>query len=287
MTITLTLSDHQIAHLKQQLAEYRVNKTQANVEIQFKLSDATITVYTTKKVVFSGDGASFYAKAFQPQFSAHAGSDEVGTGDVFGPVVVAAAYVDEAAYAALNAYPIQDSKAMTDDQVRRIAPVLMKTLPHSLLILTNEKYNQVQATNNLNAIKAKLHNHAYLHLSKRTTLTDFNVIDQFTPESMYYRYLQDEPMIFRRLHFETKAESKYFAVACASVIARHAFLLELDAMGQRYATQFPKGASASVEAFAEAFLAQHGLNTLKKVAKVHFKTIQRLLDVHTDPDPMR
>lgn len=287
MTITLTLADHQIARLKQQLAEYRVNKTLAHVEVQFKLSDATITVYTTKKVVFSGEGATFYAKAFQPRYSAHGGSDEVGTGDVFGPVVVAAAYVDEAAYAALNVYPIQDSKAMTDDQVRLIAPILMKTLPYSLLILTNEKYNQVQATNNLNAIKAKLHNQAYLHLSKRTSLTDFNVVDQFTPESMYYRYLRDEPMIFRLLHFETKAESKYFAVACASVIARNAFLMELDAMGQRYATQFPKGASATVEAFAEAFLAKHGLDTLKKVAKVHFKTIQRLLDVHTDSDPMR
>ena len=287
MTMTLTLTETQISHLKKHFSAHRVDKTQPYVEVQFKLSDATITVYTSKKVVFSGDGAAFYAQAFQATFTPHAGSDEVGTGDVFGPVVVAAVMVDEAAYAKLKQYPIQDSKAMTDDQVRNIAPILMKTLPYSLLVLPNAKYNQVQATNNLNAIKAKLHNQAYLHLSQKTTLNCIGIVDQFTPEALYYRYIQNEAQIYRNLHFETKAESKYFAVACASVIARNAFLLELDAMGKHYHTSFPKGASATVEAFAEAFLAQHGLHTLKKVAKIHFKTIQRLLDVHTDTDPMR
>jgi ribonuclease HIII len=287
MTITLTLTDDQIRHLHQTYATQRVEKAMPHVDAQFKLSDATITVYTSKRVVFSGEGASFYANAFAKTFTPHGGSDEVGTGDVFGPVVVVATYVDEAAYTALKAYPIQDSKAMSDDLVRKIAPVLMQTLPYSLLILPNEKYNQVQAKNNLNAIKAKLHNQAYLHLTKKVALGALNVVDQFTPQALYYRYLDQEAEVYRNLHFETKAESKYFAVACASVIARYAFLMELEAMGKLYDTTFPKGASVAVEAFAEAFLAQHGLNTIKKVAKVHFKTIQRLLDVHTDSDPMR
>jgi ribonuclease HIII len=287
MTITLTLTDDQIRHLQHTYAKQRVEKAMPHVDAQYKLSDATITVYTSKRVVFSGEGASFYANAFSKSFTPHGGSDEVGTGDVFGPVVVVATTVDEAAYSSLKAYPIQDSKAMSDDLVRKIAPVLMQTLPYSLLILPNEKYNQVQAHNNLNAIKAKLHNQAYLHLTKKVSLGKLNVVDQFTPQALYYRYLNQEAEVYKNLHFETKAESKYFAVACASVIARYAFLMELDAMGQRYGTTFPKGASSQVETFAAAFLAQHGLNTLKKVAKVHFKTIQRLLDVHTDPDAMR
>lgn len=287
MTITLTLTDDQIRHLQSTYANQRVDKALPYVSAQYKLSEVTITVYTSKKVVFSGEGAAFYARAFSKAFTPHAGSDEVGTGDVFGPVVVVAAYVDEATQDQLKDYPIQDSKAMSDDLVRKIAPVLMQHLPYSLLILANEKYNRVQANHNLNAIKAKLHNQAYLHLSKKVTLGTLNVVDQFTPEALYYRYLNQEPEIYRNLHFETKAESKYLAVACASVIARYAFLMELDAMGKHYKTTFPKGASSTVEAFAEAFLAQHGLNTLKKVAKVHFKTIQRLLDVHTDPDPVR
>lgn len=287
MTITLTLTDAQIRHLQTTYATHKVTKEIPYVIAQYKLSEVTITVYTSKKVVFSGEGAAFHASVYSPKIQTHGGSDEVGTGDVFGPVVVVATYVDEATFDQLKTYPIQDSKAMSDDLVREIAPVLMQHVPYSLLILTNEKYNQVQTQNNLNAIKAKLHNQAYLHLAKKVTLGSFNVVDQFTPEALYYRYLSQEPEVFRSLHFETKAESKYIAVACASVIARYAFLKELDAMGQRYHTTFPKGASATVEAFAAAFLAQHGLKTLKKVAKVHFKTIQRLLDVHTDPDPMR
>ncbi len=287
MTFTLTLTDAQITALKHQLNAYRVDKALPYVDVQFKLSDTTITVYTSKKVVFSGDGAAFYAAPYQTKFTPHAGSDEVGTGDVFGPVVVAATLVDEAAYEALRQYPIQDSKALTDDQVKAIAPIVMQTIPYSLLILPNQKYNTVQATNNLNAIKAKLHNQAYVHLSKKAALTVTGVVDQFTPENLYYNYLRGEKQIYHNLRFETKAESKYFAVACASVIARNAFLLELDAMGKHYNTTFPKGASAAVEAFAHDFLTQHGLETLKKVAKVHFKTIQRLLDVDTDPDSMR
>jgi ribonuclease HIII len=282
MNISLTLTQKQIDELILSYAKQRSSRDLPYVGAQLILSDCTITIYTSKKVVFSGEGASFYASLYTKKFNAQAGSDEVGTGDVFGPVVVAACFVSEAHYEALKVYPIQDSKKMTDEIILEIGPILMSTLPHSLLILTNQKYNEVHESDNMNAIKAKLHNQAYVHLNNKVDLnkhSTLNIVDQFTPKINYFNYLEGQTKIFRELHFETKAESKYFAVACASVIARLAFLKELEAMGLKYNTVFPKGASSIVDKFAKEFLAQHGLSTLKKVAKLHFKNLKPLIDL--------
>jgi len=278
MNISLTLSPDQIESLIRHHVDKVSPKALPYVQAQLIFSDATITIYTTGKVVFAGEGAEFYASAFAARFIPHSGSDEVGTGDVFGPVVVAACYVDAAAYNKLKIHPIQDSKKMTDELVRSIGPILISVLPYSLLVLDNEKYNQVQPQNNLNAIKAKLHNQAYLHLSKKAKLTGLKVIDQFSPKTTYYGYLKDENEVVKDLHFETKAESKYFAVACASVIARYAFLNALDAMSDSFGMTIPKGASDKVDEFIKAFIAKHGQDALKKVAKLHFKNIQNVLN---------
>jgi len=285
MNISLHLNDAQIASLAKSYKHHQSDKVLPYVTAHYILSDCTITIYTTKKVVFQGEGASFYAQAFSSETKAQAGSDEVGTGDVFGPVVVAACFVDETSYEILKKYPIQDSKKMTDALMLELGPVLMQTLPHSLLILHNQKYNEIHLNNNLNAIKAKLHNQAYVHLDHKVSLikhSTLNVVDQFTPQTNYFNYIKDEKSIFNQLHFETKAESKYFAVACASIIARYAFLKELEAMGEKYNTVFPKGASNLVDEFASEFVKKHGIKTLKKVAKLHFKNLKPLFDIQND-----
>ncbi len=285
MNISLTLSTAQINSLAKSYANQQSNKVLPYVLVQYLLSDCTITIYTTKKAIFQGEGAAYYAQAFAPTFKAQAGSDEVGTGDVFGPVVVAACFVDSVAYENLKIYPIQDSKKMTDELMLKIGPILMETIPHSLLILHDQKYNEIHLAHNMNAIKAKLHNQAYVHLDRKIALAQhstLNVVDQFTPETNYFTYLIGEKNIFKDLHFETKAESKYFAVACASIIARYAFLKELEAMSKKYDVIFPKGASTLVDTFATEFFKKYGLSTLKKVAKIHFKNIQDLLNRQPD-----
>jgi len=282
MNISLTLTESQINTLLDSYRDAINLKELPYVKAQLILSDTVITIYTTNKVVFTGEGADYYAKSFTPSFIAHSGSDEVGTGDVFGPVVVAACYVDQSAYNKLKSYPIQDSKKMTDDLVRSVGPILISTIPYSLLVLDNEKYNEVQALNNLNAIKAKLHNQAYLHLAKKAKLTGLKVIDQFSPKTSYYNYLKDEKEVVKDLHFETKAESKYFAVACASVIARYAFLNALDALSKTFDMTIPKGASDKVDDFIRLFMTRHGNDALKKVAKCHFKNIQNALNAQHD-----
>ncbi len=280
-TISLTLNQKQIDALKESLKEYINEKTPPYALYQIRTSDCVITAYESKKVVFQGEGAEFYASAYTEQkrddLLPQAGSDEVGTGDYFGPVVVCAVIIEKKDMALIEQYKITDSKQMNDEKIREIAPLLMKQCLYSLLILDNQRYNEIQPFNNLNMIKAKLHNKAYCNLQKKAKqMPAFCVIDQFAPASLYYKYIQNEKEIFRSLHFETKAESKYPAVAAASVIARYAFLVKMDELSQKIGMTIPKGAHKEVDAFLKKYMQDHTLEDLAAIAKLHFKNTAKI-----------
>ena len=278
-TVSLQLSSSQIASIFSRYKKYKVNKEQPYIQAQYKLTDCVITVYESKKVVFQGKEAEFYAATFQDnkKLQTHAGSDEVGTGDYFGPVCVCACIVDEKHHKKIPLDRLKDSKKIKDIEIMELAPLLIQVLPHSLLILNNLKYNEIHPKYNLNQIKAILHNQTYIHLQKKVKkLPNTIIIDQFTPQKNYYKYLQNEPAIITGIHFETKAEDKYLAVACASVIARYAFLKAFDEMCEKYSWNFLKGASDSVDKNAAAFIKQFGEQELKNVAKLHFKNTIKL-----------
>lgn len=274
-TYTEKLNDNQIQLLKKKYYNYISDEKIPYALFQIKLEDCTITVYTSKKAVYQGEKASLYLT--QPLEEDEAGSDEVGTGDYFGPVTVCAVLVKKEDIAFLKELKVNDSKQINDDQIRQKAPLLIKRLTHSLLILDNIKYNQIHTINNMNQIKAKLHNQAYLHLQKKAgSLPERCIVDQFAPKDLYYRYLQNEPHIINGLTFETKAESKYLSVACASMIARYAFLCAWDKMEEHYQCTIPKGAGAEVDRFAAAFVNKYGHEELSKIAKMHFKNTAKL-----------
>ena len=266
---------------------FKENKTKAPqyAKWQLKCENCVITCYQSGKTVFQGKDADTYASAFinipkQESISKdtlpQAGSDEVGTGDYFGPVVVCASIVDEYTDSLLKDLGVRDSKQLNDNDILEIAPKIIQRVPHSLLIVDNEKYNEVHKTNNLNAIKAKLHNQAYVHLAKKYGLPKLMIIDQFTPENNYYKYLSGQPDIIRNIHFETKAEDKYLSVAISSMIARNAFLDTLDKMNEAYGMTFQKGGGSQADECAREFIQKYGFDRLGEVAKLHFKNTERL-----------
>ncbi len=290
-TITIKLSSQQEKKLYQAFQESS-SKTPQYAKWQLRPENCVITCYESGKTVFQGKDAQIYAAPFmensfekidkQSEYINHtsqypqAGSDEVGTGDYFGPVCVCATIVEQEHVDTLVQLGVKDSKKLTDEDIRKIAPKLIKMIPYSLLILDNEKYNQVHETNNMNEIKAKLHNQAYVNLSHKQTLPQFMIIDQFTPETSYYRYLKHESHVIRLIHFETKAEDKYLAVGAASIIARFAFLTKWDQMEEKYEMHFEKGASEKVDDCASTFVSKYGWDQLHEVAKLHFKNTERI-----------
>ena len=277
-TITLILSESDQDRLFETFRDTAGNPP-AYAKWQLRPENCVITCYNSGKVVFQGNDAEIYAAAFQTDDDVilpQGGSDEVGTGDYFGPVCVAATVVDSSTLDRIRKLGVKDSKALTDSEIRKIAPKLKQLLPHTILIVTPAKYNSVHKANNMNAIKAKLHNQAYINLSRKTTLPDFCVVDQFAEKPVYYSYLRREPEVIRTLHFETKAENKYPAVGAASVIARNAFLEFMDEMDAKYDMTFSKGSGAPADQCAEEFVSRYGKEKLGEVAKLHFKNTEKL-----------
>lgn len=290
--ITLKLSEEQETLLYQAWRDFAAKPPQY-AKWQLRCEKCVITCYNSGKTLFQGDHAMVYASPFMQEGAEisekrskqkkgrndslpQAGSDEVGTGDYFGPVCVCAAIVDENTMPLVQKLGIRDSKQLDDAAIRTIGPELLKALPHSLLILDNPTYNRVHQTNNLNEIKAKLHNKAYLNLRSKCGLPQLITIDQFAPESLYYRYLKNEPEVIRGINFETKAEDRYPSVGAASVIARYAFLVRWDQMEKQYGMTFHKGGGSDADRSGKEFIRKYGRQALGNVAKLHFKNTERL-----------
>lgn len=278
-SFSFKLDKEKILKLKQTFCEYIKESNNEYIDTFIQKDDLTISIYKNDKVVFQGNDAFFYAQAYiDVKKSRHAGSDEVGTGDCFGPVVVCATIVEENDFDFINQNHITDSKKLTDDYIRKIGPVLIDRFKHSLLILDNQTYNKIHETNNLNAIKAKMHNKAYINMkSKGYDIPKLGYVDEFCPESDYYAYLNDEKDIYKDLIFETKAESKYEAVAISSIISRYAFLDYMDKLNKKYSINFPKGSSDLdyINKTIELFISKYPKNQLNDVAKLHFKNFDK------------
>ena len=287
---TLKLSRAEEQRLYDAWKEFEA-KAPAYARFQLRPENCVITCYESGKTVFQGKDAAVYAAPFEdvPSVSLssspfaqtndilpQAGSDEVGTGDYFGPVCVCAAIVTEADMALIRDLGVRDSKKLTDKEIREIAPKLMKQLKYSLLIVDNPTYNRVHQNNNLNAIKAKLHNQAYVNLAKKAQLPSFIIIDQFAPAPVYYSYLKKEQSVIRGIHFETKAEDHYPAVGAASLIARYGFLVTMDKMEETWGMAFQKGAGSAVDECGAEFVRKHGEENLGRVAKLHFKNTDKI-----------
>ena len=261
-------------------------------------SGTTITIYQDKKnkhkVVFAGEDPLLEAKNWDPdaEYKEKAvnepkgwlcvenqiGSDEVGVGDFLLPMIVVAAFVRGRDLKTLEAFGVKDSKKLTDEKIREIAPGLLKKFFVSKLSLPNEKYNELIAKGeNMNSIKAKLHNRALLNMFKKFPDTRNIFVDQFVAESKYFAYLNDpnEQKVLN-IVFKTKGESYYPCVALASVIARYAFLLEKDALEKKYGMTIPLGAATKANEFSEKFIKKFGRAEFDKLCKQNFANYKEL-----------
>lgn len=300
-TVTLLLNDDQITKMISFYSDNVVENTNEYVLKQFKLEKVSITIYTSKKAVFQGENASYEASIWDntlldtkpldldikeekkntnewKYFKDHIGSDEVGTGDYFGPLCVCAAYVKNEDLAFLDELKVNDSKKLSDEHIIKIAPRILKRIPYSQISVEPKKYNAlIKQGYNQAKIKAILHNQV-LHnirekVKKRAVLT---VVDQFLNETRYYEYVKFSPYVEGQLHFETKAESKYPAVAVASIIARYSFLMKMKTLGEEIGKTIPKGAGKEVDAFAKEIVDEYGIEKLNEIAKVHFANTKKI-----------
>ena len=299
----LLMKPNEIEKVKSHYMKFKVERSAPGVVFAAKLADTAITIYKSGKVMFQGNGATREASLWgtssiqststsvakgdilPPNFSSLSvlGSDETGTGDYFGPITVAACFVSSEQVELVKELGVKDSKMLTDDVMRKMAPDLMATLTHSVLVLKNEKYNEIQSRGwSQGKIKALMHNQALKLVLKKmgSEKPTFILIDQFAERGIYYNHIKAEKEIIREnVLFSTKAEQLHVSVAAASIIARYAFLKEMDRLTELANTTIPKGASAKVDEIAAKIYLKHGEEFLKSITKWHFANTGKAIKI--------
>lgn len=203
------------------------------------------------------------------------GIDESGKGDYFGPLVIAAVFVDATTQGELRLMEVRDSKKISDGRILEMAQDIKTICPHSVIAIGPQKYNELYAKiKNLNRLLAWGHAKALENLLERVAC-ERAISDQFGNERLILNVLQDKG---RKIVLEQrpKAESD-LAVAAASIVARAEFLLRLKRLSNEVGTTLPKGASPAVELAAKMIVKKHGRERLGTVAKLHFKTTHAVL----------
>ena len=150
-TISLSLDNDKITKIREFYKENIYPSKGEYIATLIKLDDVTITIYHSNKVVFQGNNAEYEAKIWGEvnekilwkYLKEQIGSDEVGTGDYFGPICVCASYVTENDIEWLNELGVNDSKTLSDEKIIKIAPLLAKRIPYSQMSVDPVKYNSL------------------------------------------------------------------------------------------------------------------------------------------------
>ena len=281
------------------------DKTPPYAVFQADTGDTIVTLYESGKAMFQGVSADIEAGMWEsirkdkdnidyfmdtkdtkikkedqvdiPSDISSVGSDEVGTGDYYGPIVVTASFVSKDNIPFLTELGVRDSKKLSDEQILKIVPKIIKKIPYKTIMLSNKEYNDNYGKNmNMNKIKAVLHNKVLTEMVKDNDY-DYIVVDQFEPEKSYYNHLSDVPNPLKGITFITKAEDKCLSVAVSSLISRYIFIKEMDKLGDKYGIFLPKGANYYVEDVGIKLVNKYGEKILHDIAKLNFSNTDRIL----------
>lgn len=295
-TFSLTAEQQELLTVLLRTGNYRPADV-PHTSIAVKAEDCAINLYKSGKLLVQGKGAREfveftlepfvlgaatlgYEQTLNPeQTSPHMGVDESGKGDFFGPMVIAAAYVDASLYEEMRKLDVKDSKAITSDKkAMAIGAALRKLLGNrfSIVAIGPTAYNRLYAKmRSVNRILAWGHARAIENLLQAVPDCPKVISDQFGSKESVERALMKAGRGIELVQ-RHKAESD-MAVAAASILAREGFLYALQKMREQYSADIPKGASAAVRAAAVSIARAHTPQVLLSTVKCHFKTTDAVL----------
>ena len=210
------------------------------------------------------------------------GTDESGKGDYFGSLVVAGVFVDDETCHNLRAIGVADSKKLSDQRIRAIAPQIFETHTNRMawVELDPPAYNQRYETlrqngQNLNDMLADLHAGIIQTLIDETNCLNV-IVDRFANQEVLRKRVK-KSLPDAQLLQVPKAELD-IAVAAASIIARYFFLQRIENLSHTYGMTIPKGAVHVVDPGSQ-FVRNYGKQQLRNVAKLHFRTTSDILAI--------
>jgi ribonuclease HIII len=251
-----------------------------------------VAAYTSGKAVIAGKGTEdFVRDTLEPEvigaaqlgyddvlhpdwFESHAGLDESGKGDFFGPVIAATVIADRGAIEAWRKAGVQDSKKIAEQQIFRLEEIIRNT--GGAVVRTcfcgMPKYNELMARPgaNLNRLLAWQHATA-LEQALAAKRVPWGLLDQFSEQPLVQRELAKKGVQDFELRMRTKAESDP-VVAAASVVARAEFQRQMVLLGKKFGAKLQKGAGPLVKTQGAEIIAKFGARALGEFAKLHFRT---------------
>lgn len=290
-TVSLTLKAKEIALLTQKLSSYAIPNRHTSAVFTAKAQGQMVTLYQSGKLVIQGNQAEKLAETLGlvtpgPKLSLEQnvpliGTDEVGNGSYFGGIAVVASFIEPSQHAFLKKLGVGDSKGLTDQKIRQLAPVLKEKIAHRALLLSPQKYNQVVGEGKMHnavSVKVALHNQAIYLLMKDGAEPKRIVVDAFTTAKNYTKYVKHEQhQVSMPIDLIQKAENQFLAVAVSSIIARNLFLENLEQLGQNLHLTLPSGAGQASDMVASQIIKQYGIETLSHLAKLHFANTKKAL----------
>ena len=237
-----------------------------------------------------GEAKLGYEEVHSPEmFEPHLGVDESGKGDFFGPLVIAGVYVDRGIARKLMDAGVQDSKRITSDaRIRALADEIRKTSMglFEVVLIGPAKYNELYETfGNLNKLLAWGHARVIENLLVKKPDCPRSLSDQFADARLIEQSLLRHGQKIQ-IQQRPRAESD-IAVAAASILAREGFINWLEREGKKLGMRLERGVSPAVKATAEKVVETKGPDSLRQVAKVHFRTAHAVAPQHFAEPPPR
>ncbi|MGA3007430.1 MAG: ribonuclease HIII, partial [Opitutaceae bacterium] len=216
-----------------------------------------------------------YDEVLHPDwFEPHAGLDESGKGDFFGPVVAATVIADRPAVEAWLKAGVKDSKKIADPQIMKLDKMIRDTPGVAVKICAcgMAKYNELMSRPraNLNRLLAWQHATALAQALDQKWVPR-GLLDQFSETPLVQNELAKKNVKSFELSMRTKAEEDP-VVAAASVVARAEYVRAMKQLSQRFGEPLQKGASSKVKEQAAQIIARFGAPALRDFAKLHFRT---------------
>jgi ribonuclease HIII len=306
---TCKLTDAQAAELEKYVrAEDFVFRDVPYARFAAEKNKVNLVFYQSGKLVVQGKGTQEFVEfVLEPQIlqqvklgyetvlnpellAPRIGVDESGKGDFFGPLCIAGVYINESVIKAWEDAGIRDSKNISSDKkIFELAKLIRETpgCVTSVACVGNEAYNRLYAKmGSVNTLLAWGHARVIENLMAQShrmipppvrAISDQFAHDKETVGRALMKLGRTIELVQRH-----KAEED-LAVAAASIVARNEFVVRLAALEKQYQLRLPKGASAAVDQAAKDFIAQHGVETLGKVAKMHFRTALRAQNLPEPP----
>ena len=272
----------------------------AYTRFAFKSDPARINVcaYNSGKVVIAGKGTEeFVTMTLEPEvtgaaklgydevlhpdwFEPHAGLDESGKGDFFGPVVAATVIADRSAIEAWIKAGVKDSKQIAESQIIKLDKLIRET--KGVVVRTRfagmPRYNELMGRSraNLNSLLAWMHASALTEALAQKPVP-WGLLDQFTEQPLVQRELTKMEVKNFELRMRTKAEEDP-VVAAASVVARAEFVRQMHALSKKFGDKLQKGAGPLVKEQANAIITKFGARALGDFAKLHFRTAYEVVE---------